>query len=259
MSEQSLRIGSLFSGIGGLELGLEWAGLGRTVYQVESDPFAREQLARHWPGVHQEHDVRTVDPYTLPACDVLCGGFPCQDLSVAGVGGSRLGLQGPSSGLWGHMARVVEAQRPTWVVVENVARGWRNWLPAVRADLRQLGYSSLPIPLEARVCGAPHIRQRLFVVCHADSFALRERKQRVTWGPPRGLPDQGQAEPLELGDHEGWDAQPPFLSVGNGLPAGMGANYWRALGNAVVPQVAETVGWVIRELIEAGAKASKED
>jgi site-specific DNA-cytosine methylase len=157
------------------------------------------------------------------------------------------------------MARIIGDQQPDWVVVENVARGWKRWLPHVRSDLRRLGYrASLPIPLEARVSGAPHVRQRIFLVAHADGQPLRVEQQRVTGGRSRGLRQEGQAKPLGHGSHAGWDAQPPMADLGHGLPAGVGASVWRALGNAVVPQCAETVGWVIRELIDAGVDPAGE-
>lgn len=254
-----LSIGSLFSGIGGLELGLEWAGLGRTVYQVERDPFCREQLERNFPGVPLWGDVEHVDPRKLPPADLVCGGFPCQDLSVAGVAGARAGLQGSRSGLWSHMARIVEGSRPEWVVVENVAHGWERWVPGVRRDLDRLGYATLPLPLEARTVGAPHERPRLFVLAHAHRFALRLVEQRLSGGRPGELREEGQEEPLVHGERPGWGAEPPPLAVAHGVPRGLGVHYYRAVGNAVVPQVAEVVGWVIRELIDAGAQATRND
>jgi DNA (cytosine-5)-methyltransferase 1 len=251
-----LRIGSLFSGVGGLELGLEWAGVGRTVYQVELDDFCRAQLKRHWPGVPQWDDISVLDPRELPAVDVVCGGFPCQDLSVAGVGGARLGLQGARSGLWARMAGVVEVQRPAWVVVENVARGVDKWLPVVRADLERLGYATLPIPLEARVLGAPHVRPRVFVLAHAHGFEIRKLEQRVSGRRTGDLPEEGEPLALEPGEGRGWGAQPPLSVVADGLSRGVSGPYYRAVGNAVLPQVAEVIGWMIRELVEAGARSN---
>lgn len=114
-----MRIGSLFSGIGGLELGLERAGLGHTVWQAEQDPDCRAWLSDHWPGVPCYHDVRDVGA-SAPPVDVLCGGFPCQDVSSAG---KRAGLEGERSGLWREFDRAVGTLRPRWVVVENVNSG----------------------------------------------------------------------------------------------------------------------------------------
>ena len=92
-----MRIGSLFSGIGGLELGLEWSGLGPTVWQVESDAFCRDVLKKHWPYTTRYTDVRDVGGTNLELVDIICGGFPCQDISAAGKGA---GITGERSGLW---------------------------------------------------------------------------------------------------------------------------------------------------------------
>jgi DNA (cytosine-5)-methyltransferase 1 len=162
-----MRIGSLFSGIGGLELGLEMAGLGETVWQVERDDYCRAVLAKHWPHVERFDDVRTVSAATLAAVDLICGGFPCQDVSSAG---KRAGLDGARSGLWFEYLRIVSEIRPSWVVVENVASGAPAWVDVVRAGLGELGYASLPIPLAAADVGAPHERARVFIVAaHADA------------------------------------------------------------------------------------------
>jgi DNA (cytosine-5)-methyltransferase 1 len=125
-----VRIGSLFSGIGGLELGLEWSGIGHTAWHCEIDPFCRQVLAKRWPGTECAEDVTTFDP-ARGSADLICGGFPCQDISVAGKGAGI--HDGKRSGLWREYRRIVDGVRPRWVVVENVGRGWRRWVPAVRA------------------------------------------------------------------------------------------------------------------------------
>lgn len=252
-----LRIGSLFSGVGGLELGLEWAGVGRSVYLVELDPWCREQLARHWPGVPQWADIAHLDPRDLPASDVLAGGFPCTDISVAGVGGARSGLQGARSGLWTFMVEVVRVQRPQWVVVENVARGVGKWLPAIRDDLGREGYATLPVHLEARWLGAPHVRPRVFVLAHADGFKIRNLEQRMPSRRTDGVRDQGQALAVGHGEDRGWQAQPSLSCLDDGLPRGLAPRWWSATGNAVVPQCGEVIGWMIRELVDAGAASRR--
>lgn len=161
-----MRIGSLFSGVGGLELGLEWAGLGHTVWQVEQDPRCRRVLAKYWPGVTQHNDVRSVGRTTLDHVDLICGGFPCQDVSSAG---KRAGLAGARSGLWFEYLRIVQELAPRWVVVENVASGARAWVDTVRSGLGQLGYASLPIPISACDVGAYHRRARVFIVATTDT------------------------------------------------------------------------------------------
>jgi DNA (cytosine-5)-methyltransferase 1 len=163
-----LTIGSLFSGIGGLELGLEWAGLGPTLWQCEVDPFCRAVLAKHWPEARRFEDVTS--PRVYPDVDLLCGGFPCQDVSSAGSG---RGLGGARSGLWWHFARVVRQIRPRFVVVENVASGASRWVPAVREAFRALGYRTRALGVAASEVGALHRRRRIFVV----AYAPRKRRQ----------------------------------------------------------------------------------
>jgi DNA (cytosine-5)-methyltransferase 1 len=163
-----LTIGSLFSGVGGLELGLEWSGLGRTVWQVEQDEFCRQVLAKHWPDVDRSvTDVRCAGAATIVPVDVICGGFPCQDVSGAGKGA---GLDGARSGLWWEYLRIVSEMRPRLVIVENVASGARRWLCAVRGALHELGYRTRALGVAARDVGAPHRRERIFVVAYADGL-----------------------------------------------------------------------------------------
>lgn len=260
-------IGSLFAGIGGLELGLERAGLGPVIWQAESDPFCRRVLQKHWPGVKRYHDVREVDGGAEQP-EIICGGFPCQDVSSAGKGA---GLAGKRSGLWFEFSRVVGDIRPRWVIVENVASGARRWVDAVCAQLGQLGYEALPLPISAQDVGAPHIRRRVFVVAHAVGEQLRQQPERscgqdregaalaaqpgagaaaASHGDPYG---EGQpAEPLNAevaglrgvaGRASPWATAPEFRGMDDGLRHRV--DRLRALGNAVVPQCAEVIGHAI--------------
>lgn len=266
----TLTIGSLFSGIGGLELGLERAGLGPVVWQCEIDPFCRSVLEKHWPSVERFQDVtRLANP---PTVDLICGGFPCQDVSSAGKGA---GLAGERSGLWYQFARLIGESQPEWVVVENVASGARRWVDQVIVVLEKLGYEALPIPLSAQDVGAFHLRRRVFIVAHAKRYTVRQQPRRGR-GPSREGPSQpridGEAgldpdtgcqleresneEAAALGvtwpwantlGHGWWQFEPCLDRLVDGAPIDMDP-YWSALGNAVVPQCAEVIGWVIREL-----------
>jgi DNA (cytosine-5)-methyltransferase 1 len=178
-----MRIGSLFSGIGGLERGLEVAGLGHTVWQVEVDGYCREVLAKHWPDAERFSDVRSVGASTLVPVDLICGGFPCQDISSAG---KRAGLAGARSGLWFEYLRIVRELRPSWVVVENVASGARAWVDAVLEGLGAQGYSCLPVPVAAADVGAPHERRRIFIVAtnaHEDRKHTRAINAEMALAP----------------------------------------------------------------------------
>lgn len=172
------KIGSLFSGIGGLELGLEWAGVGETIWQVENNPFCQRVLAKHWPGVTRYSDVKEVSSKCLENVDLVCGGFPCQDVSSAG---KRKGIiEGTRSGLWIEFHRIVSELRPEYVLVENVASGARKWLPRVRQDLSMLGYSTTAVSLSAADVGAPHLRRRVFVYCPPQRRLVTDRATTAT-------------------------------------------------------------------------------
>ena len=185
-----MRIISLFSGIGGLELGLEAAiPHARTIIQVEQNAYCRQILAKHWPNAKRYSDVREVDGARLPQVDLICGGFPCQDISGAGKGA---GLAGARSGLWYEFARIIEEARPAWVVVENVASGAKRWVDAVRGDLGKLGYETLPVPVAASDVGAPHLRRRIFIIAHARSAGPQGAKPK----PPPGRPGLAHGGPI---------------------------------------------------------------
>jgi DNA (cytosine-5)-methyltransferase 1 len=163
-----VTIGSLFSGIGGLDLAMEWAGFGPTVFQVEIDPWCRAVLAKHWPQAERYDDVRELSGAALPLADVWCGGFPCQDISGANPHGR--GLDGERSGLWFEFRRLLEEARdagkqPRGVVVENVGRLARRGLDVVADGLCGLGYEVEVSRVLAADVGAPHLRERCFLVC----------------------------------------------------------------------------------------------
>jgi len=244
-----LTIGSLFSGIGGLELGLERAGLGPVKWQVEIEPYCRAVLAKHWPSARRYEDVRSVGPELGPV-DLICGGFPCQDISLSGP---MCGISGSRSGLWSEFARIVGELRPRFVVVENVAELARSGLDVVLADLAGHGYDAVWFPLAASDVGAPHERERLFVVAYSDQVGrTRPVEGGVVRGAVSGIRHAGTnpASVAGLGrDPENpWGPEPTVGRVAYGVPNGM--DRIEALGNAVVPQVAEVVGWVVRGIHE---------
>jgi DNA (cytosine-5)-methyltransferase 1 len=253
-----LTVGSLFSGIGGLELGLERAGM-EVKWQVEIDDYCRRVLAKHWPDVARYEDVREVGAHNLEPVDLICGGFPCQDISIAGNG---RGLQGERSGLWFEVARIVREIRPRFLLVENVAALAHRGLDRVLGDLAWLGYDAEWSVLSACAVGAPHPRERMFVVAYRDGIGrgcAGHSVQRRDGVPPRfghwqaAPPDprwENVVRWIESIVETGGGIAP--ASERGGLVDGVPARLDRiaAAGNAVVPQVAEYIG---RRIVEADA------
>lgn len=219
-----MRFGSLFSGIGGLDLGMERAGF-TCAWQVEADPFCQRVLQRHWPLVPRHEDVRTVRGEDLERVEVIVGGFPCQDVSQAG---RRVeGIEGSRSGLWKSYHRLVCELGPRFVLVENVPGLASRGLDVVLGDLAAAGYDAEWGVLSAADVGAPHLRRRLFVLAarrpvpHAFGDCLRdlgerERQQHQEQGA--GIAgDHGEG--MAHGDSAG--REPGALGCGvPGAPAG---------------------------------------
>lgn len=178
-----MRVLDLFSGIGGFSLGLERAGM-KTVAFCEIEPFPRAVLAERWPEVPCYDDVRTLTAERLHADgivpDVVCGGFPCQDISLAGRGA---GLAGERSGLFYEIARLVSELRPKWLLLENVAALRSRGLEAVLGELSALGYDAQWHCVPASAVGAPHRRDRIWIVATSATDAMRTGRGRQTTEP----------------------------------------------------------------------------
>jgi DNA (cytosine-5)-methyltransferase 1 len=180
-----LRLLDLFSGIGGFSLGLERSGGFETVAFCEIEPYPRAVLARHWPGVPCYHDIRELTADALArdgiAVDAICGGFPCQDISHAGLGA---GIEGSRSGLWGEYARLIGELRPRFVIVENVSALLGRGMGRVLGDLAAFGYDATWDCIPASAVGAPHRRDRVWIVAHSTRVFSgrpkpRAKRQRV--------------------------------------------------------------------------------
>ena len=201
----ALAIGSLFSGIGGLELGLEHATGGRVCWQVERDAWCRDVLAKHWPDAVRYDDVCTVNG--LPAVDLICGGFPCQDVSLAG---KRAGFAGERSSLWREYRRIIADVGPRLVFVENVPGlltaddGWA--FGEVLGDLAALGFDATWDVFRASDVGAPHRRERLFLLAYRDGAVLRNAEgtePRRAVSPIAGVAGEaGLVDSASLGGRE---------------------------------------------------------
>lgn len=173
MSAQLLRLGSLCSGIGALDLGLEYGLHARTLWQVEADAYCRRVLARHWDsGTERFDDVRTAGAATLVPVDALCAGFPCQPVSVAG----KRKAQEDSRWLWPEVARIVGELRPAICIFENVLGLRTSGMRDVLRDLAALGFDAEWSDISAWEVGAPHIRRRIFIVA-TDPKRVQLREQ----------------------------------------------------------------------------------
>jgi DNA (cytosine-5)-methyltransferase 1 len=239
-----LKIGSLFSGIGGLELGLERAGVGHTVWQVEKDEFCRRVLAKHWPDTVRYEDVTTVDWASVEPVEVLCGGFPCPPVSQAGL---RLGML-DERWLWPEFARAIRDLRPRYVVVENVAALLHDAdaFGSVLGDLAAFGFDADWSVVPACAVGAPHTRDRVFLLAYP---AGADAPSEV---PPQPFDEERRAEPGGSGGRPGWSewwlSEPDVDRMADGVPRRVVRGPLHAFGNAVVPQVSEVVGHLLLEL-----------
>ncbi len=275
-----LSVGSLFAGIGGFDLGLERAGM-RVAWQCESEDFCQRVLAQHWPGVPCYPDVRELRGAEIESVDLLCGGFPCQDISLVGFGG---GINGTRSGLWSEYARLVGELRPRYVVVENVPALLVRGLERVLGDLAALGYDAEWDCLPASAFGAPHRRDRIWIVAYPSGTRRRQdtgsaygdegadaRRSSQDDHQPGGNGEGYRAWPLAYANEGGrlrrtgnvavtnrrsessdcggsagwWAVEPGVGRVADGVPARV--DRLTSLGNALVPQIAE---WIGRRILE---------
>jgi DNA (cytosine-5)-methyltransferase 1 len=231
---QSLTFGSLFAGIGGFDLGFERAGM-VCKWQVEIDDYATKVLEKHWPQVHRERDIRQCGKHNLEHVDVICGGFPCQDISYAGLGA---GLEGERSGLFFEAVRLVSELQPRIVVLENVAALLTRGLDRVLGTLAEIGFDAEWHCIPAAVFGSHFRRDRVFIVA-SRAFTSGLRWQRIRSHPGRAWSEQ---QFTRLVERELLVCVPAGKGqrVSDGIPKRV--DRLRGLGNAVVPQVAEWIG-----------------
>jgi DNA (cytosine-5)-methyltransferase 1 len=233
-SADQYNVLDLFSGIGGFSLGLERAGM-KTAAFCEIDPFCRQVLKRHWPHTPIYDDIKQLTARNLhhdhiPKIDLICGGYPCQPFSIAG---KQRGQNDPRH-LWPEMYRIIRELRPRWVICENVAGHVELGLDTVLADLDDSGYTPTPFIIPACAVGAPHRRDRIWIIAHTTGLRLP--------GPlgPQGrqFAPQLPSQPLR------WDLPQPFTTGSDdGIPHRLERT--QALGNAVVPQIPELIGRAI--------------
>jgi DNA (cytosine-5)-methyltransferase 1 len=284
-----MKVGSLFSGIGGLDLGLERAGM-EIRWQVENDPWCNLILEKHWFGIPRYGDIHDIEDGQLEPVDLICGGFPCQPVSVAGARKA----QEDDRWLWPQFARIVRMVRPRYVLVENVPGLASRGMGDILGDLAALGYDAEWESLPAAAFGAPHLRYRIFIVAYPvssrvttnqrvhrrnDRAGSTDRRAVVSTGPEMALTENPiqsgsyLADPEVFAERPGlracqssrqwgrrsgdfccpfhfWQSEPDVGRVANGIPRRV--DRLRGLGNAVVPQVAE---WVGRQILRTEPRA----
>lgn len=235
-----LTFGSLFAGIGGFDLGLERVGM-VCKWQVEIDPFAVAVLEKNWPDVERWRDIRDFNPTKSVAVDVICGGFPCQDISLAGSGD---GINGSRSGLWSEYFRIVGKLRPKYVIVENVSALLRRGIERVLGDLASIGYGAEWQTVLASDLGLPHRRERIFIVAYTDK-SIRGKRKRVGTVADGATTifggSGGEREKVRI------QAADRFIGVDDGISRESYGHRACGIGNAVIPAAAE---WVGRQVVE---------
>lgn len=251
MVKSDFTFGSLFTGIGGFDLGLERAEM-RCAWQVENDEYAQRVLQHHWPNVERFTDVRDVGAHNLRPVDLVAGGFPCTDISISNAKGK--GLDGERSGLWSQQYRIICELRPNYALIENVPNLLGKGLDRVLCDLAACGYDAEWEVISACAFGAPHTRERLFILAYPNGFGGYRRWLSIESGQDAYEWEAAKA-PRYLQIQDGpRDPRRVRRSVA-GLPRKLDA--LRGLGNAVAPPVAERIGRAIlkrhREYFNAAA------
>ena len=245
-----MKVLDLFSGIGGFALGLEAAGF-ETAAFCEIDPYAQKVLKKNWPGVPIYDDVRRITADRLVSdgvgVDVITGGFPCQDISVAG---NQKGIDAERSGLWSECARLLGDIRPRHAIFENVTNlltgDGGDWFKRVLWDISSVGYDAEWHCIPASAVGAHHRRDRVWIVAYPSSEGLEGSEEARDNGEDGEKPRNQLI--TGLGGVQGgiWEAEPNVGRVANGVSAR--SHRLRCLGNAVVPQIPELIG---RQIMEA--------
>jgi len=270
-----LTVGSLFSGIGGLDLGLERAGM-EVIWQSEIDPYACKVLSKHWPKVPNHGNIKDINWRHIVRPDIVCGGYPCQPFSTAG---KRNGTDDPRH-LWPWVGQAISQLRPKYAILENVRGHITLGLSTVLGDLASIGYDAEWGVVSAASVGAPHRRDRIIIVAYSQSDGLRGRHindsrkisewpdLQVKAGRSSGfvansdirqtgrrlgsIPTNSEEirrqvnnirrEKINAG-RQWWATEPDVGRVAHGVPSRV--DRLRGLGNAVVPQVAELIGRMV--------------
>ena len=233
--------GSLFSGIGGFDLGFERAGI-KTIWQVEIDAYCRRVLERRFPDTIRFTDIRECGVGNLSPVDILSGGFPCQDISHAG---KRAGIDGERSGLWSEYARIIRELRPRYVVVENVSALLVRGMERVLGDLAACGYNAEWESIRASDVGAPHRRERVWILAYPECEPTGWWSNGSEWGQRCSQESSRNGWTGRGIENDWWTVEPNVGRVAHGIPSRV--DRLRGLGNAIIPQIAQLIAEKILE------------
>lgn len=262
-NETKPTCGSLFAGIIGIDIGFEAEGF-TTEWYIEKDPFCQAIIKKNKPDADIHGDIKEVSSGSLRRVNVLHGGFPCQDISNAG---KRAGIEGSRSSLWKDFAEKIRVLLPDIVLIENVSALVNRGLDVVLADLAKIGYDAEWHCISASSVGAPHRRERVFIiaypksrcnaenkiqtgrteldVCNNVSNTLRSELEGVRKGRnSESSIRKGQEKPMC--GVTNWSTEPELGRVADGIPDRV--DRIKALGNAVVPQCAQVFARAIRRI-----------
>lgn len=263
----TLKVGSLFSGIGGLDLGLERAGM-KIVWHSEIDEYASKVLKKHWPEVPNHGDIKRIDFRNVEPVDVICGGYPCQPFSLAGV---RKGTDDPRH-LWPWVRDAISVLRPKFAILENVRGHLSLGGTTVIGELAEIGYNAEWRLVSASGMGAPHRRDRIIIVAYPEDLfsdggdnnaGVSMESEKISesgdngrsfnmanvrsvgrprwWSPFSG--DNEEIREHAIRSSEYWKVEPDVGRMADGIPHRL--DRLRGLGNAVVPQIGEYIGRLI--------------
>jgi DNA (cytosine-5)-methyltransferase 1 len=255
--EPVVRHLDLFSGIGGFALACRMVGGIETVAFCEREPYCQKVLAKHWPTVPICNDIHDLKGTEYGTVELITGGFPCQPFSIAG---KRSGKEDDRF-LWPQYLRIIETTRPRWVLGENVAGIVGMELDQVLSDLDGAGYSARAHIIPAVGVDAPHRRDRVWIVAHSKCDGQQDGRAKGDAGVA-GFGKNGKASenicpaPTESGGFFGrnrWPVEPTVGRVVNGLSTKLDRDRLKALGNAIVPQVAAEI---IRAMMQADRQAN---
>lgn len=250
--QPKLKVLDLFSGIGGFSFGLERTGGFSTVAFCEIEPFPRKVLAKHWPEVPQYEDVTKLTGDILErdgiSVDVLTGGFPCQDVSITGKG---KGINGSRTGLWRHAIRIASETLPQYIILENVPKIRSRGLEHLLIALDEIGYDAEWHCIPAAFVGAPHRRDRIWIIAYRKGHAFGSDANML--GPyPETLhvnrsPELRHKQERVAGSLAWWGSEPKLDRMVDGIPTKLDITRLKSIGNAVVPQIPELIGLAIIE------------